>query len=136
MYTLNSVAECLPLPGCTALYSLNVGGYRGGGTQGGYRGEGGQGTFHPPCHIQHYHMVLALKGLRTMRRQGCCTGVVQMSFFTLQKKRVSSVLERCFAEVGSEHRVRFSFLGNRDGISNCLMVDAKFAPVSENHRCL
>ena len=37
-----------------------------GGYGGGYRGEGGQGTFHPPCHIQHYHMVLALKGLRTM----------------------------------------------------------------------
>ena len=25
MYTLNSVAECLALPGCTALYSLNMG---------------------------------------------------------------------------------------------------------------
>ena len=23
--------------------------------------------FHPPCHIQHYHMVLALKGLRTIK---------------------------------------------------------------------
>ncbi len=29
---------------------------------------GGQGTFHPPCHVLHYHMVLRLKGLRTIRR--------------------------------------------------------------------
>ncbi len=39
------------------------------GVQAGGPGRGvqawGEGTFHPPCHILHYHMVLALKGLRT-----------------------------------------------------------------------
>ena len=39
-------------------------------TEGGssHRGvqAGGQGTFHPPCHVLHFHMVLAPKGLRTM----------------------------------------------------------------------
>ena len=25
-------------------------------------GAGGQGTFHPPCHVVHYHMVLRPEG--------------------------------------------------------------------------
>ncbi len=47
------------------------GGYGGGGTGRGVRG--GQGTFHPPCQIQHYHMVLALKGLRTINPTIFCS---------------------------------------------------------------
>ncbi len=38
----------------------------GGGGPGQGEGGGGKGRFHPPCHILHYHMVLALKGLRTI----------------------------------------------------------------------
>ncbi len=37
----------------------------GGGLAGGWGegvGGGGQGTFHPPCHILHYHMVLRPEG--------------------------------------------------------------------------
>ncbi len=41
---------------------------QGGGGWGGRWGRGrGQGTFHPHCHVLHYHMVLRLKGLRTMK---------------------------------------------------------------------
>ncbi len=39
---------------------------RGLGEGRGVKGGEGQGTFHPPCHILHYHMVLRpIKGLRT-----------------------------------------------------------------------
>ncbi len=55
---------------------LRAGGSWGGGFRGGRVGEGerglggrGQGTFQPPCHILHYHMVFALKGLRTTKGQ-------------------------------------------------------------------
>ncbi len=38
-------------------------GFGGGGWgEGGLGGGEGQGTFHPPCHILHYHMVLRPEG--------------------------------------------------------------------------
>ncbi len=72
------------MPGTARMHCLiktqYVGGCLGGtGVRG---GTGGQGTFHPPCHIQHYHMVLALKGLRT-----------KMGF--LQKLTVDSCSQFC-----------------------------------------
>ncbi len=38
---------------------------RGSGVKGGR----GQGTFHPPCHVLHYHMVLCPKG--TSHNEAC-----------------------------------------------------------------
>ncbi len=47
-------------------HAVHGGGSRGRGSGGGGSrqggGGGGQGTFHPPCHILHYHMVLRPKG--------------------------------------------------------------------------
>ncbi len=43
----------------SSLSSAGWGPAAGGSGQG---GGGGQGTFHPPCHILHYHMVLRPKG--------------------------------------------------------------------------
>ncbi len=46
-------------------------GVRGGGGVGGGGGGlggGGQGTFHPPCHILHYHMVLRPEGTSHNKR--------------------------------------------------------------------
>ncbi len=43
--------------GCLAMGGLGGGLGRGRGV-----GGGGQGTFHPPCHILHYHMVLCPEG--------------------------------------------------------------------------
>ncbi len=40
---------------------LGAGGVRGQGIREG-RGLGRQGTFHPPCHVLHYHMVLRPEG--------------------------------------------------------------------------
>ncbi len=48
-------------------------------------GGGGQGTFHPPCHILHYHMVLALKGLRTTR-EGTTSQKGKNVFWQSEKK--------------------------------------------------
>ncbi len=49
-------------------------GHGGGGGEG--LGGRGQGTFHRPCHLLHYHMVLRpwQKGLRTIKRKGCVKG--------------------------------------------------------------
>ncbi len=57
------MSSILPCPPCL----LHRAGSRGGRVvqQGGGRGSSGgrgQGTFHPPCHILHYHMVLRPKG--------------------------------------------------------------------------
>ncbi len=51
----------------SSLSSTSHVGQEGGPGRGRGRGSRGQGTFHPPYHILHYHMVLALKGLRTTR---------------------------------------------------------------------
>ncbi len=47
-------------------------GRRGGlGGGGGGLGRGrGQGTFHPPCHLLHYHMVLRPKGTSHNKESG------------------------------------------------------------------
>ncbi len=49
---------------------------RGGGSSlwGVQAGGGGQGTFHPPCHILHYHMVLRPQG--TSHNQGALLSVL------------------------------------------------------------
>ncbi len=55
----------------SSLSSMGVSGGRGGSRGKGFGGRGiregegvreGEGTFHPPCHILHYHMVLLPKG--------------------------------------------------------------------------
>ncbi len=75
MLSILLCSSILPCPPCLppAMLSMEGGSGLGGvwpwGVQvgGGGLGEGrGQGTFHPPCHILHYHMVLAQKGLRTI----------------------------------------------------------------------
>ncbi len=45
----------------SSLSSPRGGGLVGGGGSGG-GGGGGQGTFHPPCYVLHYHMMLRPKG--------------------------------------------------------------------------
>ncbi len=44
----------------------------GGGLGRGVRGGRGQGTFHPPCHILHYHMVLRPKRTSQNECLNCC----------------------------------------------------------------
>ncbi len=56
------VSSILPCPPCVPQVMQTQVQAKGGGGPGGGRGPG---IFHPPCHVLHYHMVLALKGLRT-----------------------------------------------------------------------
>ncbi len=60
------MSAILPYSPCLLCVCVCGGGVPGGGGgSGGERGGGwggGQGTFHPPCQILHYHMVLRPKG--------------------------------------------------------------------------
>ncbi len=61
------MSSILPYSSNSSLSSLSSTSYaicREGGVQwgGGLAGGGGQGTFHPPCHVLHYHLVLRPEG--------------------------------------------------------------------------
>ncbi len=55
-------------------------GFRGRGV---WRGRGEQGTFHPPCHVLHYHMVLCPKG--TSHNQRIIFGMFSLSVSFVDK---------------------------------------------------
>ncbi len=63
-YVIDSSLSSLSSTNHTNRGGVQAGGL-GWGRGRGSRPGGGQGKFHPPCHVLHYHMVLALKGLRT-----------------------------------------------------------------------
>ncbi len=50
-----------------------VGGGEGVGEGEGVDGGRGQGTFHPPCHVLHYYMVLRPEGTSHNKRAGART---------------------------------------------------------------
>ncbi len=84
----------------TILLKWGGGGGRGG--LGGGWGLGGQGTFHPPCHIQHYHMVLALKGLRTMSSNGDWSNLWEWQYMYTLKCGVRQTTTRVGGAGGHE----------------------------------